>query len=277
MAKYTFLFTLLMIFSVMAKSQLIVDMDLVWCDFESEYTNFDGFRESINANSTVSDVAGEGVFGSTIIELNYIVDDDVPETGYQMWTYPDMVDVTPYNYLAINIKADRNLDSVYLILRDDVNAHQEGNSQHPFSIGTDWEQIFLPLDSFKVQKGWTTPADLTILHLIRVMFINDVVSESTATVYIDEVGFTLEAVDVANIEPDADGINVYPNPAGSSVNVTAKPGSHISLLNLNGCALSSKIARSTTTHFSVSGLPQGIYFVRVTDKNVNTYRKMLVQ
>lgn len=294
MKNFTFLLTFLMIFSVKANCQFtendfehfrpvvmtgadFVKLDSLWCDFEGVYTNTGGFREAINARTEATDVAGGGVNGSTAIELVYSVNPDNVTTGYQMWAYPDMIDVSAYNYLVLNIKADPKVENVHLILLDNVSLHAEGNSQLPFNIGTEWEQIFLPLDSFKVQTGSTIPADLTILHLIQVLFINDIVSEPAGTVYIDEVGFTTDAVNVSIAKPDEIALVVYPNPARTYAKVLAKAGSQISLLNLNGCTISSQIANDNETSVSLSGLPQGVYLVRVTHNNKSVNRKLLVQ
>lgn len=290
----TLLLTFLMIFSVMARSQFVdsdfenlkpiamnsgefIEMDFVWCDFDEEYTNVGGFREAFNTFTVATDVAGAGANGSTVVEVAYNIFNEDTITGYQMWSYPDMIDVSQFNFLVLNVFADMDIDSVQLVLLDDLNAHQDGRSQYKISIGTEWEQVVIPLDSFTLLTGWDTPADLTILHLIQVRFISDVVSESAASVFIDAVGFLTEEMNVATMELNAIAVNVYPNPARNLVNITAKAGSQISLLNLNGCTISSKIADGPTTSFSLSDLPQGVYFVRVTDNNINVVRKVLLQ
>jgi len=293
MKKFTFLMAFLMFFNVMAKSQHVlsdfeqqkpvlmsadefIDLEFVWCDFEGQYTNVDGFRETINSNTVATDLPEAGVNGSTAIQLDYNVTPDVPTTGYQMWSYPNMIDVSAYNYLVLNIKADIMIDSVYLILIDNVSAAPEGNSQRAFSIGGDWEQIFLPLDSFVVQTGYENPADLTILHLIQILFIYDVVSENPVSVYIDAIGFTSTAVNVSEPEVNDMAISVFPNPATNLINVIAEKGSQISLINMSGSIINSKIAESGTTRFSFSDLQRGIYFVRVINNNSSITRKVLV-
>jgi hypothetical protein len=292
MKNFTFFIAFLMIFSVMAKGQNVasdlehlklsptnefIDLDFVWCDFEGEYTNVDGFRETINSNTVASDVSGFGVDGSTAIELIYNVTAEIPTTGYQMWSYPDMIYVSDYEYLAFNVKADMIIDSAYVILLDNVSVAPEGNSQHSFSIDTEWQQVLLPLDSFTVQTGWENPADLTILHLIQVLFINDVVSENAATVYIDDVGFITDAVSVPDVEFDEMAVYVYPNPATNYVNVNAEPGSQINIINIRGSIIASKIADGATTRFSLSGLPQGIYLVRVINNTTSITTKVIAR
>jgi hypothetical protein len=252
-------------------------MDFMWSDFEDQYTNVGGFYEAMNANTVASVLADGGVNGGAAAEFTYTVSADNTSTGYQMWSFPDMIDVSAYNYLVLNVKASVALDNVHLILRDDVNAHQEGNSQHPFSIGTEWHQVFLPLDAFTVQTGWETAADLSILHLVQVMFIHDVVNETTATVHIDDVGFTTDAVNVPVVSLDELTVNVFPNPARSFMDVAAVAGSQISLININGSIVESRIADTGTTRFDVSQLPQGIYFVRVINNHNIVTRKVMVQ
>lgn len=252
-------------------------MDFMWSDFEGEYTNVGGFYEAMNANTVASVIADGGVDGGAAVELTYTVSAENTSTGYQMWSFPDMIDVSSYNFVVLNVKADVAIDDVHLILRDDVNAHQEGNSQHPFSIGTEWHQVFLPLDNFTVQTGSETAADLTILHLIQVRFIHEVVSVPSGTVHIDDVGFTTDAVNAPVVSIDELRVNVYPNPARSFMEVAAVAGSQISLININGSIIESRIADTGTTRFNVSQLPQGIYFVRVINNNNIVTKKVMVQ
>jgi len=113
------------------------------------------------------------------------------------------------------------------------------------------------------------------LHLIQVLFINDVTSELEGTVWIDAVGFTSSSVNVPELKSDQMAVNIYPNPAANFVDVSAKAGSQIDLINVSGSIITSKIANDATTRFSLSGLPRGVYFVKVTNNKANITRKLL--
>jgi len=70
-------------------------------------------------------------------------------------------------------------------------------------------------------------------------------------------------------------VNIYPNPAANFVDVSAKAGSQIDLINVSGSIITSKIANDATTRFSLSDVPQGVYFVRVLNSKGTITRKLL--
>lgn len=73
---------------------------------------------------------------------------------------------------------------------------------------------------------------------------------------------------VANINNRASGINIYPDPNKGSFTVTGViPGQVIELYNDLGQKLSSSMADNTTMNFDISNKIDGIYLVRILNKD----------
>ena len=253
----------------------LADFDFIWCDFEDEFTNVGGFREVINAATTATDIDGGGFDGGTALELQYDLSGDATFTGYQMWSFPDKIDVSEYNFFAIRIKAEQSIENATIVLRDDVEVN--GRSFHTFDIGTEWHNVFLPLDDFELLEGFDNEADLTIMHLIQVAFEEGVVSEAQGTVHIDLVGFTHDMdVSVSDFVFSANQINVFPNPATQRVHVTASVGAIVSLFDVTGRLVSQKSASSETVTINLQGLSEGMYIIRVNQNGQTSSRKLMV-
>lgn len=218
--------------------------DFVWCDFEDEFTNVGGFRETFGDNAEATDVPEGGIDGGTALKLNYLLEESGQRNGYQMWSWspeaPITVDVSDYTHFVIHIKADVEIEDALIVLRDHVGELDNG-SHHTFNIGTEWQEIVLPLNDFTVATYFEELADLSQLHLVRVMFDHDTTSVLEAEVHIDMVGFTtadMEPGEIAYVvdnfehielnvmqggEEDDSQMFVVPNPDKGAVN----PSSHV--------------------------------------------------
>jgi len=252
----------------------IADIDFMWCDFTDQYTNVGGFREAIG-NTVVTDLTDGGIDGTPAVKVEYNVSDENQNNGYRMWAFPDKHDVTSYKFFAVNIKAEEPVQDALVLLRDDTSIN--GRSTHTFNIGTEWQQILIPLDDFVVQAGFDNKADLTILHLIQIEFNHGLVSPGAGTVYIDAVGFITDAVSVDELVSRTLDVNVFPNPARNFFHVSTERGAQVSLFGLSGNLIETRIATQGDTRFDIEGLSQGIYLVRVVDKGMSVTRKIVVQ
>ena len=68
-------------------------------------------------------------------------------------------------------------------------------------------------------------------------------------------------------------ISIYPNPTSSVLFVVAPVGSELSLLDINGRVISSRIVDSIEEQFEMSSLSEGVYMLRViSDQGVTTQR-----
>lgn len=252
-----------------------VEYDFVWCDFEDELTNVGGFREPINANTTATDLPGEGAGGGTAIEVNYVLNNDALVTGYQMWSFPDRIDVSQYNFFAIRAKAATDIDNVGIVLRDDVDLN--GRSYHSINLTTEWRNIYINLDDFTTQEGFDDPANLTLMHLIQVLFEDGKVSAADGVVHIDLVGFTQdEGMSVDEWATVGEAFSMYPNPARNQVHVSAGIGAVISLYDISGRMIAQRIASNELETINLSGLSEGLYIVRVMHNGRASTQKLMV-
>ena len=74
-------------------------------------------------------------------------------------------------------------------------------------------------------------------------------------------------------------INIYPNPASGKVTIElgSTSATTVSLIDMNGRALSSYSFQSPVSSFDVSGLPSGIYFVKVASQTGIAISKLVVK
>jgi hypothetical protein len=125
--------------------------------------------------------------------LNYLLEESDQQNGYQMWSWspepPITVDVSAYTHFVIHIKADVAIEDAIIVLRDEVGELDNG-SHYTINIGTEWQEIAIPLNDFTIAEGFEELADLSQLHLVRVMFDFDVTSVAEAEVHMDGVGFS---------------------------------------------------------------------------------------
>ncbi|MBX7241964.1 MAG: T9SS type A sorting domain-containing protein [Bacteroidia bacterium] len=78
-------------------------------------------------------------------------------------------------------------------------------------------------------------------------------------------------------EPLEAGIKVYPNPAGSVVNVEIKARGVFGVIDLQGREILSRVLTEEKTAISVGGLVEGVYIYRIkTDKGAY-YGKLVIQ
>jgi hypothetical protein len=256
----------------------LANIDFVWCDFEGEYTNVGGFRERINSNTVFEDIPDLRMPGSTGLKIVYDATESVPSTGYQMWTYPDLIDVSSYKYLALNIKAEVPTNYIQVILYDNFSGPTPGESFIYFDLEDDqWQQVLLPLEEFQVLKEFGNPANLEEIHLIQVVFNFEKTDPVSGIIYLDEVGFSSEPSYVPPITQSGLPVKVYPNPANTSVLVETAAGSEISILGIDGKVIETRTSCEPKTGFNLSGLARGLYFIRVSNQNQITAQKLIVQ
>jgi hypothetical protein len=100
-------------------------------------------------------------------------------------------------------------------------------------------------------------------------------TSSTGVVVFNENGI----VGVSDVDPPAPAINIFPNPAQSSITVEFNDCNSISIINVFGqTMLSLKIeANETKREVDVSGLVPGVYFLRYTGANRSIMSKFIKQ
>jgi hypothetical protein len=287
MKKITTLIVCALAFAFMARGQVIgtfedpdfEEVDFVWVDFETPgFTNVEGFRDP-SAGTTAEDVAGLGVEGGTVVKLDYIVSEGNPVTSYRMWAFPT-ADVSAYDQLVLHIRAEEAVSNARITLRDH-NAIEGGlgTSFTYIDIGTDWQQIILPIAEFELAEGETHP-DLSILQLVLLSFEYDVADPEEGTVYIDLVGLIAPESTVSVPDPPlghALEFKPYPNPAMEAFTVKAEEGSVIRLLDMQGNLVSQWDSNGEARSLDVSHLARGVYIIQVVNKQSIASRKLILQ
>lgn len=99
-------------------------------------------------------------------------------------------------------------------------------------------------------------------------------NSDTATVHIVITG--QDPVGIGNAE--ADGLNVYPNPASDKINIESDGIQRVELFSAEGKRLFDGIYTNTASaSVSTEGLPNGVYYVRVSTKEGVTGTRLVVK
>lgn len=249
-----------------------VEVQFTWVDFETAgFTNVEGFRDA--ANGTVAtDVPGAGIDGSTIVELAYEVSAELSSTRYRMWAFPS-ADVSSYNQLILNVKAEEATSNVGINIRDTGSVE----SYTTIDIGTEWHQIILPLSDFVPFNEGSFP-DLSILQGIFMVFNHDGTTPASGKVSIDVVGFNYDAnVSVPEVALNQQlNFRVFPNPATDMVHVNTENGAIVTLLDIRGNLINQTQTTGSPISFDLSGLAKGVYLIRVLSNESIGTQKFIV-
>lgn len=190
-----------------------------------------------------------------------------------MWAFPS-ADVSKYNVLVLHVKADAAVADVGIRIRDT----QVVEAETRIDIGTEWQQIIIPIIDLVPLNEEELHPDLTILQGVFMIFDHEKTDPEKGVVYIDLVGFNFDAT-VSVPEIPLSGLSdfhVFPNPAKDYVTVRTNAGDVISLFDIRGNLISSKTAPGDDTVIDLSGLARGMYLIRVTGNNQSGTRKLIV-
>ena len=114
------------------------------------------------------------------------------------------------------------------------------------------------------------------------------IHEASEYLYIGTYGRSMYKLDIAddvlsitNVDFD-EGISIYPNPASDFVNISMPLTSEkvtIELFDQLGRQLLMRNFSEvrTSKRISIEGIPQGVYFVRISDGSSRTTKKLLVK
>jgi hypothetical protein len=256
------------------------DVDFVWSDFETDgLTNVEGFRDPLNDQTTTADMPGEGVNGGTAVKLDYQISEENPLTGYRMWAFPP-ADVSAYTHLVLHIKASQDISQAKLGMYDTtgIDPGDNGISYANFDITTEWQEIVIPVEDFEAGEGVSDLPDMTVLQLIALYFDFEEVDVTTASVYIDLVGFNEDSgVSVHETDQLDMRVNIYPNPANRMVNVETPENSNILLIDITGNIVTQKYASSAKTQINVEDLSAGVYFMQIVNNNKVYTSKLIIR
>lgn len=167
-------------------------------------------------------------------------------------------------------------------VRRDTVAYRKYNIAGPISS---WTAFTIPIPYYV-----TTAPDSAIIAFSSSK-AGAGVSAANSTLMVDTLGFTgtvgavitLGTVEMNN--ETAPEISVYPNPAKDVANVSFTSNTagnvKITLCDLGGRTIRDKNIQSVNGHNSVaidiSGLPGGVYFIKVTDDQFTSVKKLIIE
>lgn len=189
----------------------------------------------------------------------------VPWGGF--WSaLPTPLDLSTDKYVYVKVWKPR-ISPVKFKVEGGNSDNLEIGSMNPQTKTNEWEEIVFDFSS----KDGTW-------NVIALMpdFADPVGLTEDIAIYFDDIRVgPAPSTNVFN--PEAQQLSLFPNPARSFVDVEAAAGSTITLVNINGSIVESRLSEGTSTRFDVSSLSQGIYFVRVKNNNQAITRKLIVQ
>ncbi|MEG1586582.1 MAG: leucine-rich repeat protein [Bacteroidales bacterium] len=155
------------------------------------------------------------------------------------------------------------------------------------------QEMIIPLNTLVTDKDgqdaairvWASPGDWSVLST-EVAYPNLKLSgltsgETDLTLKVESNGKVISqtipvSVAVGTSLNDVEAIvevSVYPNPAYGQVYVKAGMDNEVVISDLSGRCIESRIQKSPTEQFDLTGLPQGVYLVRIKDaENCRTLR-----
>jgi hypothetical protein len=95
-------------------------------------------------------------------------------------------------------------------------------------------------------------------------------TETTSITIIDYTGVA---------ENTIEGLEVYPNPASSTVNISVAnaENSELRVFSISGAEVVERTAFNSNTKVDVSGWERGVYFLAVTNAGITTTQKVVVE
>jgi hypothetical protein len=123
-----------------------------------------------------------------------------------------------------------------------------------------------------------TPPSGTNLYQVRVS--KDLPCVPTKTTYSHVISNTITSSNIGIGENQEKTFTIHPNPASNLINIeisTATVEGRLSLMNPNGQEILTCPITGTKTQLDISGLPRGVYFVRLTNDKTVEVRKFIRQ
>lgn len=258
----------------------------VYCDFtitegDRDYTNVAGFREipgyAQDGSLIATDVAG-GEYGGKMLKMEYDLSLTNTYAIYYMWAYP-YVNMSEYNHMVLYVKADAAVSDVMIRMQDTSGVKSiDGESFKYIDIGTEWEKITIPVNSFEISDWATNLPDMGSIQKIDIIFEKGKTFPAVTTVYVDLVGFIQQSVGIPPLDAKSGtDFRLYPNPAGTNVFVKTEPGTMITIYSITGNIVIQTRAVESIVGIDVSKLSKGMYVVKVSGDKANSMKKLMIQ
>jgi len=145
--------------------------------------------------------------------------------------------------------------------------------KHLTNSGGQWVNVTIPLDSFY------TSSELP--DTIQMLFFSSTDTAAAtfgSTLWIDDIHFddSVNPLGVEQINGEVRGVNVYPNPASSRINIAVEAdevGSRIQLYDMEGRMVYDGIINNTISAIDTRSLQSGVYSIRMNSiDHLTTYK-----
>jgi len=249
-------------------------------DGNRQYTNVGGFREIPNiapsGSITATDVAEQGVFGGSVLRLDYDLDLAPLFTLYYMWAFPP-VNLQQYTHMVLYLKAAEPISDLMIRLQDNRGVQgTNGGSFAWIDVGTEWQSFILPVNEFELMSWANELPDMTQIQKIDFLFQTNTTLPFQGTLWADLVGFA--TLPVATHHPyDAKQFSLFPNPARHHLQVAALKGTKISISDVSGRRIYSNRIENEQLLIDTHDFSPGIYLVEFTHNNLRKVKKVVIQ
>lgn len=245
------------------------------------YTNVGGFREVPDfvpeGSLTVTDISGEGMYGNTVVKLDYDLATVEDFAIYYMWAYP-VTDLSAYNHLVVRIKAEEEVNDLKLAIQDEDGVSGEGGAAFTLlDVGTEWDTKIIPVDDIETEEWAQNPPDMSVFQKIDFLFDKTLTTPEQGVVYVDLVGLTDSGVSVPESETSQKELfNMYPNPAKNEVTIQTKKDAIITIKDMAGSRVHSAQTPDSTFRYGLQNVKPGIYLVQVSHEGIMSVKKLVV-
>lgn len=140
----------------------------------------------------------------------------------------------------------------------------------------EWTGKYFFGDYCSGEVGWVDENGLTFLFKIPGVFITSFAEDSSGELYILGSGkvYKLKGETMGLTDPKAESLKLYPNPSADWVHIqSASLLHHVSLYSSDGRFL--KEYSEDLYNLSLSGLPAGIYWLKILGKGVREYSRVI--
>lgn len=192
----------------------------------------------------------------------------VPWGGF--WSpLPEPLDLSENKYVYVDVWKPR-ISMIRFKVEAGETPDLEIESMEPQTKVEEWETMVF---DFSEKDG--------LWNIIAFMpdFVEPVGLEEDIVIYFDNIrlGGPPDEVSIQDVVAEGFDVRVFPNPAHGTVNVEAPEGASVSLIDVTGSMVDHRRqAGDGSVRFDLSGLPQGIYLIRVVHEEANVTKRLFV-
>ncbi|MES2486915.1 MAG: T9SS type A sorting domain-containing protein [Bacteroidota bacterium] len=247
----------------------------------------------LNLTADITPLTGDetpenNVFGLKQVVVGSFDPNDITCLEGEM-VHPDMIG--HYLHYNINFENTGTAPATFIVVKDvidetqfDLNTLQMINTSHDVEVRRTGNKVEFYFDDISLAGNGGKGNVAFKIKSLSTLAINDDVSQE-AEIFFDynwpietnEATTIFALLSTPGFEKDS-SIKVYPNPAGSVINIAANNIlQHVELYDMQGRLLQAKSINGTQDTLDISSRSAGIYFVKIfTEKGVGIERVMKI-